>query len=222
MGISWSLATEEQFYLLWPPIEKFLGRLVLPTLGLLLVANQLINFRIADGWLMQAFGVVHDDLNILQVTFTPICLGVGLAHLLHRERGFALASRILGLRAAPVFCLLLLLLLGNLPSEDISGWQRLLLQLTMTALVCSVVVRENHGLRQILHWAPIKRIGAISYGMYLYHMVAIYFAQKLWVGLDGQFSWVRFAVVTIFTIAIAEFSFRFLEQPVLMLKRYVR
>ena len=222
MGISWSLATEEQFYLLWPPIEKFLGRWVLPTLGLVLVANQLVNFRIADPWLMQAFGVVHDDLDILQATFTPICLGVGLAHLLHRERGFALASRFLGLRAASMSCLLLLVLLGNLPSEDISGWQRLAIQLTMAALVCSCVVREDHGLRQFLTWAPIKRIGAISYGMYLYHVVAIYFAQKFWTDFGGQLSWVKFALAAIITIAIAELSFRFFEKPVLTLKRYFR
>lgn len=222
MGISWSLATEEQFYLLWPPVEKFLGRLVLPTLGLVLVANQLINFGIADPWLKLAFGVVHGDLNILQATFTPICLGVGLAHLLHRERGFALASRFLGLGAASVSCLLFLVLLGNLPSEDISGGQRLALQLTMAALVGSCVLREDHGLRRILTWVPIRRIGAISYGMYLYHVVAIYFAHRYWTGLDGQLPLVKFALGAIITIAIAELSFRFFEQPVLTVKRYFR
>ena len=222
MAITWSLSTEEQFYLLWPPVEKYLGQLVLPTLGLVLVANQLVNFRIADPWLRQYFGVVRDDLSILHSTFTPICLGVALAHLMHHERGFAIASRVLGGRAASAICLFVLLLLGNLPAEDISGWQRLAVQLSMTALVCSCVVREDHGLRHVLTWEPIKRTGTISYGMYLYHVVAVSFVGTFLMRLDLTSPWIKFALGVVLTVAIAELSYRFFEQPLLGLKRHFR
>ncbi|HUR28086.1 MAG TPA: acyltransferase, partial [Planctomycetota bacterium] len=33
LAIAWSLAAEEQFYLLWPPLEKYLARWILPILG---------------------------------------------------------------------------------------------------------------------------------------------------------------------------------------------
>jgi peptidoglycan/LPS O-acetylase OafA/YrhL len=222
MGISWSLATEEQFYLLWPPVEKFLGRLVLPILGAVVVANQLINLRVADPWLRQVFGVSHDDLYILQVTFTPICLGVGLAHLLHSERGFARAARFLGSRAAAPCCMALLVLVANLPSRDIAGGQRLAVQLSMAALVGSCVVREDNGLRRFLTWPPIKRIGVISYGMYLYHIVARHIADWLVVGFGGRSPWLEFLLCLVMTICVADLSYRFVEQPVLSLKRYFR
>jgi peptidoglycan/LPS O-acetylase OafA/YrhL len=220
MAISWSLSAEEQFYLVWPPVEKFLGKLVMPTLGLMLVVNQLINFRVVDPWLHQFFGVGHDDLKILQATFTPICLGVALAHLLHNKRGFGVASKFLSLRSASVLCLLALLAIGNLPSEDISGWQRLTLQLIMTALVASCVAREDHQLRPILTSAPLKRIGSISYGMYLYHVVALFFIQKLLSALNVTSSLALFLFCATATIAIAELSSRYFEQPILMFKRY--
>ena len=222
MAITWSLSMEEQFYVVWPPVEKYLGRMVLPTLGLVLVCNQLVNFRIVDPWLLWFFGVVHDDLSFLQATFTPICLGVALAHLLHSEHGFAIATRALGGRAVSATCLLVLVLLGNLPADDISGWHRLALQLSMTALVCSCVVREDHGLRRILTWEPIKRIGTISYGMYLYHVIAVYIVGSLLVFLELTSDWIRFALCVVLTVTVAELSYRLIEQPLLSLKRYFR
>jgi peptidoglycan/LPS O-acetylase OafA/YrhL len=141
---------------------------------------------------------------------------------MHSERGFAIASRFVGHRAGAVSCLLLLVLLGNLPSGDISGWQRLAIQLSMAALVCSCVVREDNGLRRLLAWSPIRRIGAISYGMYLYHIVARHLAHKSVIGLGIQSPWVEFSLCVAVTICAAELSFRYFEQPVLSLKRYFR
>lgn len=222
MGISWSLATEEQFYLLWPPVEKFLGRLVLPLLGVIVIANQLINFRLADPWLQRRFGVSHDDLFILQATFTPICLGVGLAHLLNSDRGFAIAYRFLGSREASLYCLLLLLAIGNSPAADISGWQRLAVQLSMVALVGGCVLREDHRLQKVLTWSPIKRLGVISYGVYLYHLSARHLVHRLLLHFGKESPSVEFLLCVTLTICISELSFRFFEQPVLSLKRYLR
>ena len=74
MGVMWSLATEEQFYLVWPAIEKFLKPWwVAVALVVVLVVNQLINFGIFDPLISEVFGPI--SLPILHVTFTPIRLG---------------------------------------------------------------------------------------------------------------------------------------------------
>lgn len=75
LSVTWSLAAEEQFYLLWPPVERWLGRWVFPVWIVAIVINQAANF----GWLDALLppGRRHDDLEILQTTFTPILLGGG-------------------------------------------------------------------------------------------------------------------------------------------------
>src|SRR5947209_2024832 len=46
---TWSLATEEQFYLAWPPVEKWLRGAAVPLLLSVIVVNQLVNFGMLDG-----------------------------------------------------------------------------------------------------------------------------------------------------------------------------
>jgi peptidoglycan/LPS O-acetylase OafA/YrhL len=42
-GIVWSLATEEQFYLVWPSIEKYFAKVAIPILILAIILNQCVN-----------------------------------------------------------------------------------------------------------------------------------------------------------------------------------
>ena len=82
----WSLAMEEQFYLLWPTIEKFIippVRWVI--LGAMLLLNQGVNFGLFDGLLTQIYGT-SPKMQVYTATFTPILLGVLLAYLLHGRR----------------------------------------------------------------------------------------------------------------------------------------
>ena len=96
MGILWSLATEEQFYLIWPMIEKLLRPLgIAMVLALVLLVNQLINFGFLDGAFSSIYGK-EPGLLILDTTFTPIALGVLLAHSLHTQKTFSVFYRLLG------------------------------------------------------------------------------------------------------------------------------
>ncbi|MEM7272672.1 MAG: acyltransferase [Actinomycetota bacterium] len=211
LAVSWSLATEEQFYLVWPPLQKFLGAAALIPLGLFVAANQLVNF----GYL---FSAQREELEILQVTFTPIILGVVLAYLLHHRYG--VVWQVVGHRlAAPALAAGLLVLMA-LPNEVTSlvGVHRLAIHLAMTALLAALVVREDHPLAGALKQRPLVRIGAISYGIYLLHMFVRHVVVEM-LGLD--FSSVPlglFVVVGIGTVIAAEISFRLFESPLLRLK----
>ena len=218
LGISWSLAAEEQFYLLWPPIERFARRLIVPVLLVLLVVNQALNFRLLDGWLEATFGFRYEELQILQATFTPILLGVAVAHTLHDPQGFARLQRILGHRLAAPAILFLLVLLCNIPGS-LSGWPRLSIQCAMAGLVAACVIREDHPLQPLLSWRPIARIGAISYGMYLFHLIALHPVDIVLRKAEITNGVLRFVACTGLTVVIAELSFRFYEQPFLRLKR---
>lgn len=215
MAIAWSLAAEEQFYLLWPPLEKYLSRgAVLTVLGAFLLANEVV-----------ACVHLRDDLGLpaqfppLDATLAPICLGVALAHLLHSPRGYAWARVCLGHPAAPVACLAgLVLVVGAAPWPDITGLPRLSMHLLMVALVGACVLREDHALRPLLALRPLARIGVISYGMYLLHVFALHAATVA----AGRVGWtdplVVFSVCLLLTLAAAEVSYRFYETPFLRLK----
>lgn len=221
MGILWSLAAEEQFYLFWPPVERFLSRgRVLLVMGVVIAINQAINFGLLDGWLQSRVGVGRNDLSILQATFTPICLGVLIAHALHDPAGHRRAHRLLGGQRAPLALLALLLVLLNVPNPEIAGVHRLAIQLCMVLLIASCVVREGHILSVPLSWKPVRYVGVISYGMYLYHMWVAHAAGIALKRFGLPKTRYEFAVVLLGTVLVAHLSFRYFETPILRLKRF--
>jgi peptidoglycan/LPS O-acetylase OafA/YrhL len=224
LGISWSLATEEQFYLFWPAIEKLTRkRIVYVVLGVIFLINQLMNFGILDDLFIFLYRS-PEATKLLDTTFTPICLGIGLAHLLHRVHSFSWVFRSLGNRYTPIVILIVFLGLMNFSPIDISGFPRLLIQLIMTLWLGSLVVREDHILQPLMIVTPIARIGKISYGMYMYHIWTFAIAASVtrflpeyW-GLGKQFP--LFVIGTLVTVLISEISYRFYETPFLHWKSY--
>lgn len=217
LPISWSLATEEQFYLLWPPIEKFMRRYAMRALILGLVLCQAVNFGLLDPAIEAALGPEYLKLEILDVTFTPVLLGVLLAHLLHKPAGFGAIHALLGRNGVPTVLLVVLVILTMLPNSDISGWHRFALQLSMAVLLASCVVRENHELARPLAWPVIRRIGAISYGCYLFHLLVMGVVIRVAPGLEAGLAF--FGITTLGTIVVSDLSFRFFETPFLRLKK---
>lgn len=175
----WSLATEEQFYALWPLAEAFLlpGVKCAVWLGAV-VTNQLVNFGMLDGLI---HGLTGDtparSLEILQTTFTPILLGVGLAHVLNSERGFAVATRVAGFSRAPIALAVAFVVLVSLPVADISGLPRLAIHVVTALLLAAIILSPANALTRVLESLPFVYIGTISYGMYLYHMFALHAAR---------------------------------------------
>jgi peptidoglycan/LPS O-acetylase OafA/YrhL len=218
MALAWSLAMEEQFYLLWPPVEKWLGRRVWLVLILILAVNQAINFLEAGGQLRSWFGPVVADLSAIQITFTPICLGVLLAHVLHSPPGFRRVARTVAAPWAPVVVLGALVLVCNLVPGGLQGWPRLSIQFLMTVLLASCVVREDHRLRPVLKSPPLRRIGVISYGIYLYHQVALFIGLVVLTRTGLRFPLDLFWLCLLFSWLIAELSYRYYETPFLSLK----
>lgn len=216
LGITWSLATEEQFYLVWPSVERWLKRRWWIAAVLLLVISQLVNFGPLRGGLA-ALGARYEELELLQATFTPIVLGVVLAHVLHDPRGFALTARALGHRSAPIVALLVVLALSNVPGT-LDGLPRPLIQIALAAFVASVVLREDHVLAPVLQWKPIERLGVVSYGIYLFHLYAIAAGDAILARVPFEISGARLALGLALSWGIAELSFRFFETPFLKAK----
>jgi peptidoglycan/LPS O-acetylase OafA/YrhL len=218
LAITWSLATEEQFYLVWPPLEKYLRRnVVLALLGLFVIVNQALNFQLCASYWPEWLVASRQHLEILQITFTPICLGVMLAHVLHDPRSYTVVRRIAGSGWSQLVAGALLVACASC-SGDIAGWPRLGVQVAMTWLLATCVVREDHALQSFTALVPLKRIGVVSYGMYLYHPFTLHVTHAVFSRLGLDSAVVRFGLCTAATYIASELSYRYYESAFLSLK----
>jgi peptidoglycan/LPS O-acetylase OafA/YrhL len=80
--------------------------------------------------------------------------------------------------------------------------------------------------RIILENTVLKRLGEISYGLYVYHwpllfMMKLYFVEQLTsIGLSANLSYITVCLLAaILAIGLSWLSFRFFEKPILGLKK---
>ena len=207
---TWSLAVEEQYYMLWPLLLLVLPRRwILPALVLLVavnVAGILGAFRTVGIHPVEA-GVLRFALP--NATYAPILIGSGIAILLHDPRGFAALWRVLSARAAPLVVAAALLAVIATTPPDVRGWPNLGIHLLMAASLVTLVVREDHMAAPLLGWRPLARVGEISYGIYLYHLMALAVVTKLLPGAPAPAVLVLYAALS---ALVAEISFRTLER----------
>ena len=228
----WSLAIEEQFYLLWPPIV--LGLLVLArrraASSLRLVVGVAVAGALASFAILALTYSATDTSRAYYGTDArvgPTLLGAALAAIVTagRRRSAIPADGV----DAPVpdrrkngwwapaagFAALAFLLWefvavhGTAPTYYRGG----LLAFALAAVVIvAVVVGGRAGpLGAVLGFAPLRWLGIISYGVYLWHWPVIVYATPERTGLDG---WVLDAVCVAVTLGLAIASFVLIERPI--------
>jgi peptidoglycan/LPS O-acetylase OafA/YrhL len=209
LAITWSLSVEEQFYMIVPTVEKYARSAMRFLLPLAYVVASLPAFG--------AFPALQLPVFFRETTFGPILLGVILAHVLDDPRGYLWVSRLAGWRLAPLFALGLLFTVASHPAE-FTGWPRLVAHWAMLALVASCVVREANILAPLLSAWPMRRIGAVSYGIYLYHLLVMHFVLNGLQAAGVTQVFATFIGTALGTWAVAELSYRLLEVRFLALK----
>jgi peptidoglycan/LPS O-acetylase OafA/YrhL len=210
LSISWSLSVEEQFYMVIPAIVKCSRRALPIFLLLAYVLVCLPPFRVLPALRFPAF--------FMQTTFGPVLLGAMLAYFLNDPLSFSWVSRLLGWRLASIIAFGLVLAVANYSPADMSGWPRIGEHWAMLALVASCVVRETNILEPLLSLWPMRRIGVVSYGMYLYHLLVMHFVLKGLSMIDLSLGFVAFVGTAVATWGLAELSYRFFESRILALK----
>jgi peptidoglycan/LPS O-acetylase OafA/YrhL len=212
---AWSLATEEQFYLVWPSVEKFLrGRGPVLAAAILIGLGTAVAFGGLQTW-APSESFLRRMLGSISIT---ICLGVLLAHALHQRRAFRWWWSFLAPRWSGAGAIVLLLFFAS-GRGPLSAAAELGVYMAMAWLVGSCVIREDHQLRPVLASAPFRWIGVVSYGMYLLHMLAgnLVGAGLVKMGITAHLP--KFALVSAVSFGIAWLSYRFYERRFLELKQ---
>lgn len=214
---TWSLAMEEQFYLVWPALlVALLGLVRISRRGLVLVLVGLIGLS-----LLYRYWLVAGDADLQRLHNDPFAVAVSLlvGCLLAVVIG-ALRWRLLG---GTVFVVAIGLLVGlGVDEKSMATYAVMVPVATLaSAAAVAVVVRDGRGpawVHRVLTWAPLRGLGRISYGLYLWHYTVYYVVKHEITGSDTTQVVTRVVLEVVLSIVVAVISYHLLESKFLKLK----
>ena len=103
------------------------------------------------------------------------------------------------------------------------SWTGETMTFTVTALGCCALTLATQGpgmvLNGVLASRPMRLLGKVSFGFYVYHNLMLYLVRKLFERLGVANGPAAFALALVLTIAVAIVSYKVYEAPFLRLKR---
>jgi peptidoglycan/LPS O-acetylase OafA/YrhL len=217
LGHTWTLAIEEQFYLVWPALVLLVGRsrAWVAALSLATVAGSF--YLRSRGYSVALLGARADGL----------ALGGLLAAVMAGRDGIA-SSRALrvGLTAATIVSTVVLVALASFvgmgPTDAFPPWTGLVVLAFSTlwlGVIGLVVIYSGHPRLAVLRRPRLRWAGKVSYGLYLYHFLVIVISGDIYrnIGLRGQPLWREAPTIGV-CFVIAALSWKYIERPILGLK----
>jgi peptidoglycan/LPS O-acetylase OafA/YrhL len=212
----WSLSVEEQFYIVWPLLTLGLLRFRIPrTAVFALLALGIILPEVARSVLYRG-GNALDLYFRTDLRFDGLMWGALTAWLFWTDmlpKGER-AQRILGwLGVAGVVGLCVLSSIEFLPTGDLYRWVFSTAGLCSMLLIVGVLSTPPRFLKLTIEFRPLRWIGRISYGLYLWHYTI--FRAMHTISIDRtKLELLEFLVI----LAIATASYYVWEMPFLRLK----
>jgi peptidoglycan/LPS O-acetylase OafA/YrhL len=212
-GHFWTLAVEQQFYLLFAPLVLLVPRrhtLAVCLAVLVIGLAMMIRLEMSDATAVTRY------VNSL-VNFALLAFGGAVGLNTHRKLPAWLAKgsvqlAMLGILIAPAF------LFGHTPEWPLYG--RLFCSIVAGLLLLQIVQGQGSWFVAALETAPLRGLGRISYGAYLVH--EFIFVAPLLYGLDPRalgfgLPWIAATVLEFaIVVAIAAPSWLYMEKPIIV------
>ena len=211
----WSLAIEEQFYLIWPLMVAAILAVGRSLRILLAAASALLIGSAVLMWLLYAPG--QDPSRVYYGTDTraqSLLLGAIAAILVYLHGPIRSRAARLALRAGALVGAVYTLWLWSRMSERTDDLYRggfLLAGLAVVTVIASVTQPDRGVMGRALSWFPLRWIGMISYGLYLWHWPIYLTLTSARTGIDGNaLLFLRLATTFVF----AALSYYAVERPI--------
>jgi peptidoglycan/LPS O-acetylase OafA/YrhL len=212
----WSLAMQQQFYLIWPFVIWFLPRrfLVFAVLAFSVIGP--ISRMFHDSllpwfvWPQVLTWASFDYFGIGGLLALAVHRGMNLDSPALRGLSFFALTGYLGIFGAHAL---------GWPTFGLRSFQQTLLALALCGLIAKTSVGFSGPLKTVMEHPAIQKIGQLSYGVYLFHNLAPLVAGKIFWFLWGDFfqnpagTFLRILAFAAVTWGLTLASWRWIELP---------
>jgi peptidoglycan/LPS O-acetylase OafA/YrhL len=212
LGVTWSLAVEEQFYLVWPLVVRFCNEIQLRNLAIgVICLSPVLRYYLS----LHRVNIYSNTLCRLDGLMAGALLALAI-----RSESF-LSSRFIKRAWIALFVASPLALILESRNATLNvRW--IVLSLTAVAsasFIYLALFSKQKWLRAILTNHFLVYTGVISYGMYLLQKIPLDIVKSSHL---GEYPLAAFLVATVATYALATLSWNVLEKPFLALKRFFK
>ncbi|WP_169907683.1 acyltransferase family protein [Priestia abyssalis] len=214
----WSLAIEEQFYIIWAPIILCSFKWIKNRK--IFIFLMMIGAGLSAVWMMMVYEPHLDPSRVYYGTDTrlfSLLIGSSFALLLPRRTLTTHVSKagIWALEITAIIGILVFLLMvvyTNQYDSFVYQGGMVLLSITTALLTLSLAVPSTVMVKKILEWKPLRWIGIRSYGIYLWHYPVIVLMNSN-VNTDG-INYLKITFEIALTFILASLSYTFIEKPI--------
>jgi peptidoglycan/LPS O-acetylase OafA/YrhL len=220
MSHCWSLAIEEQYYLIWPLVIYWVERTFKCNLikFILLIAGAM-----TLAWYRSSVVGIFSSQRIyfgLDTHMDGLVIGSALAYLHSFAKQNTIKDqfyRLLSYAVTPssIACLVVIIMLTTWNSHWMGRFGFTMVGFASAAIIADLVASPYSLIRRPLEMHVLTYLGKISYGIYLYHVPVYHFVSH-------KLSFMEYHDRIIFMITaslgVASFSYHFIEKPFLRLK----